>query len=169
MHLIGCTRNWSAVLAVALLMALLPARKLHAAENSSIMQVSVEIKPSCRVRTSPLVFPAQEGMNAVVTAETAVFVDCGSAEAFSVSIDQGLHADGSYRRLSLNGNGPGIPYDIYADAGYTKSWAPNTVYNYSLLEGVDNRRIDIYARAVIGEAALQPGTYTDELVITVTF
>ncbi|OLF53132.1 spore coat U domain-containing protein [Pseudomonas chlororaphis] len=86
-----------------------------------------------------------------------------SVTGFTVSIDGGVHGDGSTRRLS-NGRQT-IPYRLFLDASGSDSYRIGQQHNFAVTSGAQIP-IPVFGSVVANTSALPAGVYTDTLTVT---
>ena len=108
---------------------------------------------------------------------TAVItVQSTNTTPYSIGLDNGQNASGSQRRMS-GGGGNYVSYGLYTDAAYSHAWT-STTSTTSCTGGAStcvlgtgtgsNQNVTVYGQ-VPPQTAPATGTYTDTVVVTVTF
>ncbi|MDH4226674.1 MAG: spore coat U domain-containing protein [Deltaproteobacteria bacterium] len=96
-----------------------------------------------------------------------VTVNCPGTTPYNIGLDNGLHYAAPYRRLQ---NGASFAnYDLYKDASRTQKWglALTEELVYGMGTGTD-QTYSVFSR-VFAVQSLPPGTYTDTVIVTVTY
>lgn len=86
-----------------------------------------------------------------------------SVTGFTVTIDGGLHGDGTSRRLS-NGR-QSIAYQLFLDASGHQSYRIGQQHNFAVTSGA-RIPIPVFGSVVANARALPAGVYTDTLTVT---
>lgn len=91
--------------------------------------------------------------------------------SYELAIDGGLAGATAGRQM----NGPGaLAYNLYRDAARTLVWGDGsslggTVAGSLLLPGLGAATHTVYGRIPGGQPGVEPGTYTDQLTITLSY
>jgi len=167
------------VLAAALLAAsLLPPATAQAGTATANLAVSITITASCTVNAATLTFPSTPGTSltaAAVTGSTTMQVNCTNTSPYSIGMGQGANYSGGSNRMTSSGNY--LPYGLFVDAAFTHPWTTGatnsscTTANDCYL-GTGNgsaQTVNIYGQVPTTATAPTPGTYTDTVLMTVTY
>jgi spore coat protein U-like protein len=104
-------------------------------------------------------------------------VQCTNTTPYSIGLNNGINASGSQRRVQVGATGNYLNYGLYTDAAYSNAWVATTsatsctagVSTCSLGTGTgSNQNITVYGR-IPPQTAPIVGTFTDTVVVTVTF
>ncbi|CFQ85762.1 Csu type fimbrial protein [Yersinia frederiksenii] len=103
------------------------------------------------------------------TSSGALNLYCSANTAYSIAIDNGLHASGTQRRL-LGGTSEYVTYNLYKDSGYAQPWG---TAGSDLLTGTATTITTAIPLTVYSEVPTQ-GTpsvsaYTDSVNVTVSW
>jgi spore coat protein U-like protein len=145
--------------------------------NTLNFTVSVTLLAGCNVSATVMNFgstasfiPANINTTATITAQ------CTSTTPYSVGLDNGLNVSGIQRRMKLGGVNY-VSYGLYTDSGYSNAWT-STTSPTGCTNGANtcvlgtgtgsNQSITVYGR-VIPQTAPALGTYSDTVVVTLTF
>lgn len=137
------------------------------------MDVTMTVQATCNVVANPLAFPAVLVDGAAPTQITTVEVTCSTGVPFDIAMDAGSNFGGGSRRMWDNASNY-IAYSInlpdnsgpWGDANYDNTfsagdeWA-GTGTNAALSYNVRG--------AVTGAAPYVPGTYSDQVTVSVHF
>ncbi|MGO4100295.1 Csu type fimbrial protein [Pseudomonas sp. TAF7] len=108
--------------------------------------------------TSPINANLSDGGNGTLE------VSCNpSVTGFTVTIDGGVHGDGTTRRLS-NG-AQTIPYRLFIDASGSDSYSIDQHRNFAVTDGAQTP-IPVFGSVVANTSAVPAGVYTDTLTVT---
>jgi spore coat protein U-like protein len=141
--------------------------------------VSATTTANCNVSASTLDFGSSPYIIASNIDSTAtVTVQCTSTTPYSIGLDNGTNASGSQRRVRLGTSAYYINYNLYTDAARSNAWAATTSTT-SCTAGANtcflgtgtgsNQTATVYGRVPSQTAPAQTGTFTDTVVITVTY
>ncbi|WP_255322977.1 spore coat U domain-containing protein [Lysobacter sp. K5869] len=98
---------------------------------------------------------------------TAIGLTCTGRTAWQLGIGNGLNASGNIRRMRSAG-GQFVPYELYRDSGRSQRWG--TTLGTDTVGGTGTGAAQ--SQTVYGRVAPQvatPGSYTDTVVVTVTY
>lgn len=139
------------------------------ANNGSFaFTASASIAPACTVNAATQDFgPASGLLGTAHDATSAVGLRCTYRAPWQVSLDVGQNASGTARRMS----GPGglIGYELYRDSNRTQRWG--STLNVDTASGIGTgatQNLTVYGR-VPTQPPRAAGTYTDTIVVTVTY
>lgn len=126
---------------------------------------------SCTVATTALDFGNQPNLDTARTASNLISVTCTAGVLYDVGLSNGSSGGtGPTTRLMANGATPqAITYGIYRDAGYSQPWG--NVAGSNTISATGTGTVQNYAgRGRIPIQATPPSlTYTDTVVVTVTY
>jgi spore coat protein U-like protein len=134
------------------------------------------ILANCHLSATPLNFGSASLLTSNVDAIAMLTVQCTNTTPYSIGLDNGSNASGSQRRM-VNGATNYISYNLYTDAARSSAW--NTTTSASSCTGGgsscvlgtgtgSNQSITVYGR-VPPQVAPAVGTYSDTVIVTVTF
>lgn len=133
--------------------------------------VSANTIGSCTVATTALDFGNQPNLDTVKTASNLISVTCSAGVLYDVGLSNGTSGgSGPTTRLMANGATPqAITYGIYRDAGYSQPWGD--VAGSNTISAIGTGTVQNYTgRGRIPIQATPPSlTYTDTVVVTVTY
>ncbi len=129
------------------------------------LQVSATVLPSCNIEAAPLAFGAFAAGADRVDAESAIRLDCTPDLAFTVAMDEGRNGD---RRMTGEGSGALLGYDLYTDAARTRRWGGRGTGALSAVAPGDGRvEYAVYGR--LDARGASADRYSDVVTITVEF
>ena len=146
-----------------------------ASAGSSIWTAT--IATNCIVSAGALNFGTTGLLSANIDATSTLSVQCTSTTPYSISLDNGLNASGSQRRMRLGATASFINYDLFTNAARTSAWLTSTSAS-SCLQGAGTCVLGTgtsvnQASTVFGRVAPQttptPGVYADTIVMSVTY
>jgi spore coat protein U-like protein len=141
------------------------------------LTVTMTITAGCTITSPTLTFPSTVGTAltaAAVPASTTVSVTCTNGSPYTIGMGQGGNYTTSNRMVS---SGNYIPYGLFVDAALTHPWTTGanpttctTSNDCSIGTGTGSAQtITIYGNVPIMAVAPTVGTYTDTVVMTVTY
>lgn len=126
----------------------------------------------CSVSAQPLAFgtynPSDSGPT---TTNAKITVNCGASVLMLGTVDVSISPGGSTNanaRTMANG-GSKLSYNIYQDAAYSTVWGSSTVQTFSLLSVLSFSGTAMVYGRIPALQWVKSGTYTDSLVVTVTY
>lgn len=139
-----------------------------ASNGSFAFTASASVAPACTVSATTQDFGAVSGLlRAAQDATSTVSLRCTYRAPWQVGLGVGQNAAGSVRRMS--GPGGPIDYELYRDLGRTQRWG--TTLNVDTVTGTGTgttQNLTVYGR-VPAQSPRTAGTYTDTIVVTVTY
>jgi spore coat protein U-like protein len=161
----------------AALLALNSPASAQAGTATANLTVQIQITASCTINAASLTFTSTASTSltsAAVTGSTTVAVTCSNTSPYSIGMGQGANYTSSNRMASGSNY---LPYTLYTDSGYTHPWTTGatsttcTVANQCYL-GTGNgsaQSVTIYGQVPVTAAAPAPGTYSDTVLMTITY
>lgn len=136
--------------------------------KSTSFNATVTVLPSCTVSTTNMNFGTTGFINSNVDATATVSPNCSSGAPYSVSLSNGNTGTGPTARKMVNG-GNSVTYGLYRDASRSQPWGNSIGTN--TVGGTGNgsaQPITVYGR-VPPQTTPPPATYTDTVIVTVTY
>jgi spore coat protein U-like protein len=129
--------------------------------------VRATIGKNCTISSGTLDFGTRGVLAADIDAATTVTATCSSGVAYTIGLDFGQNVTGTQRRMKGGGGGSEfIAYNLYTDLSRSALWQGATLVSRT---GTGNAQsIDVAGR-VPAQTTPSPGTYTDSVVMTVTY
>lgn len=125
------------------------------------------VSPNCLVTAQDIDFGNQGVLDTAVDATGNVAVTCTAGTAYTISLDNGVTGTGpTARRMTLAG--AYVTYGLYKDAARSQPWGGS---GGELVSGTGSgitEDVSVYGR-VPAQDTPAPGTYTDTIVVTVTY
>jgi spore coat protein U-like protein len=109
--------------------------------------------------------------NTVAVAGT-ITTTCSSGSSYTIAINagQGTGATVASRLLTRTGGTDTLRYNIYLDAAYKQIWGDGSNGTYTRpATGIGTSQVNTYYAVLAPQPGVKPGTYTDQLIATVTF
>jgi spore coat protein U-like protein len=134
--------------------------------------VSGSIYPSCSVDANNLDFGTLgASVTSAVDAQGSVVVNCTDQTAYTITLSQGLWPGNGpvtgLRAMKQSGGSGFISYDIFKDSARTEQWT--SASGVSGTGSGANQTIDVFGRIPATQNGLSAGTYSDVVVVTVTY
>ena len=142
------------------------------------LTVTLTVTAACTINVATLAFPSTAGTSLTstpVTASTTVSVTCTAGSAYSIGMGQGSNYS-SGNRMASGGNY--IPYGLYLDAAWTQAWSTTNASNScsgganTCYLGTGNgsaQSVNIYGKVPTIATAPAPGSYSDTVLMTITY
>ena len=142
----------------------------------STIDVTMIITNDCAIAAPALDFGSAPLTDSFDPVTQAITIRCSKDAAYTVGIDDGLHASGGTRRL--NGGSGTIAYDIFFPAGSGTRWgsagaerrsSSQATTNAGTYTGSTGQTYTYRAQITPGQSTPPAGTYTDTLTVDVQF
>ena len=147
-----------------------------ASANTNSVNVSVTVTPNCTISAGPLAFGTYDPT--VVNASTALngtatmSVACTTAAPATILLGQGANATTSSTDSSplrrLNNGSNFLSYNVYQDSSRSTTWGNTSGTGLTYTGTGSSTSLTAYA-AVAGGQNVPTGSYSDTVVVTVTF
>ena len=135
------------------------------------------IAPNCLVSAAAVNFGSVGVLASNIDAAGTIAVQCTSTSPYSVSLDNGINANGSQRRMRFGATSSYVSYGLFTNAGRTSGWTTSSSAS-SCSQGAGTCILNTGSSAsqnttvygcVPAQTTPVPGTYSDAVVITVTY
>ena len=132
--------------------------------------ISARIDPECYITTvDSLDFGNVSGLpGPAVTATAAVTMRCRRGTPWQLSLGNGLHAQGQARRMS-NGHGAHAQYELFRDVAMSQRFGQIASGDHQPGTGTGTGQIIMIHGQMPASQSLTPGSYSDTVVVTVTY
>ena len=136
---------------------------------SASFTASASVVSNCVLSTANLNFGSARNTGAVIDAQTSLSVQCSVSLPYTVGLDGGNAGatDPTQRRMSFAGRS--VLYGLYRNTARTQPWGASAGVNTAAGTGTGLAQ----AYPVYGRVPAQPsppvGTYSDTIVVTVTY
>lgn len=146
-------------------------------DNAGSSSWTAVVPKSCQISTSPLNFGTVTTLTSNRDATGSLTILCTNTTPYSVGINNGSNASGSQRRMRLGATANYISYNLFTDAARTSAWGSSTSATTctsgagTCVLGIGsgtNQTVTVYGR-VPPQGAPPVGTYSDTVIVTVTF
>lgn len=157
------------LISVALLSAGFAFVPSQAATTDANMPVTITIENACEISTAPtpLDFGTHGVLSANVDSTSTIYVTCTTGASYDIGLNGGGSGDIAARVMTLGAEDVG--YQLYQDTTRTTVWG-NTVDTDTVAStgtGTE-QQFTVYGR-VPPQATPTAGTYTDTVLVTVTY
>ncbi|RDE07134.1 spore coat U domain-containing protein [Sphingomonas aracearum] len=129
--------------------------------------VGADPAKGCTITAGALTFPATGILRSPVTAQSQLAVTCTSQTGYSIQLDAGRNPDAGGTRRMKAPSGSLISYQLFRDAARTAAWAGSTQAATGTGTG-STQQFTVYGR-VPAQLTPEPATYSDTVVVTVTY
>ena len=108
-------------------------------------------------------------LRSALDAYSSVTVVCTNAAPYTLALDGGLSAATNPTQRKMTQGGQTITYGLYQDSGRSQPWGDSTGTNTVAGTGSGlSQSFTVYGR-VPAQATPGPGTYTDTVVVTLSY
>lgn len=130
------------------------------------ISVSAEVQANCLVETGDLNFGTVGVIDQNLDAIADIAVSCTPGTAYSISLDGGVSGASQPDQRQLQSGSNSLTYGLYQDTERTVPWGEGAAVKPG--EGIGSEEaISVYGR--IPPQPVAVGTYTDTVVVTVTY
>lgn len=145
-----------------------PCSNLNEHPGSASFSVQANVAADCRVTAQDINFGNQGVLDSNVDAAGGVDVTCTSGTSYNVGLNNGLNGGSpTTRRMTLAGED--VLYGLYMDGARSQPWGDTIGTDTVSGTGAGTeQRHTVYGR-VPPQATPPPGTYSDTVVVTVTY
>ncbi len=130
--------------------------------------VSGTVTKQCLVTAQTLDFGSKGVLSGSTNATGQVDVTCSSGTPYAIGMDAGLNGGGNInaRKATLGSNS--IGYQIYLDSGHTMVWGTGSGTTAGSTGTGSDQAFPVYGQ-IPAQSTPGPGTYTDTVIVTVTY
>lgn len=99
----------------------------------------------------------------------SIIVTCTPTSDYTLTIDAGLNEDATSRRMTDSTDF--IRYNLYQDSGFSTLWGDGTTFGNPVSDIGDGtpQTYTVYATIPAGQTPVQPGTYSDTVMVNFVF
>ncbi len=139
--------------------------------NAASFTVTANIAANCLVSATTLNFGSAGLLNANVEAMNTINIQCTPSTPWSASLNAGSGAGGTVNLRRMTGPGAAtVAYTIYRNAARTEVWGDGTSGTFTVTgTGNGNAQVQTGYGRVPPQTTPAPATYTDTIVVTVTY
>lgn len=140
----------------------------HAASTTATFNVTATVATSCSVSASDLAFGTYDAASNTDTLGTSTInVTCSLLTPYTISLNNGGNASGSQRRMGSGASR--LNYDLYRDVAMTNVFG--TVAAALGVSGIGtgfSAPTTVYGKLAKNQA-IAPGSYTDQVTVTLDY
>jgi spore coat protein U-like protein len=131
--------------------------------------VTAAVGASCSLSATDLAFGAYSG--SLIDATSTISVNCTNATPYNVGLSAGTASGATVTSRSMTGPGSTLlNYRLLSDTARTVNWGNTVGIDTVAGTGTGTAQfLTVYGQLPAGQAALQPGTYSDLITATITF
>lgn len=140
----------------------------QAASVSANFNVTATVATSCAVSASDLAFGSYDAAaNTDALATSAISVTCSLLTPYAISLDNGTNASGATRRMGSGASR--LTYEIFRDVGLTGIFGLATSSLGISGIGTGFAIPSVVYGKIPKNQAVAPGSYTDQITVTVDY
>ena len=137
------------------------------AGTTGAVPVTQSAPASCSVSATTLEFGTYSGVSTNATASLEII--CSMESAYSVALGAGNNLDGTLRRMA----GPSssfVGYSLFSDPAHTSAWGDGSALGVTAggTGSGTSQSLTVYGQTSAGPMPI-PGSYTDTVVVTLTY
>lgn len=144
-----------------------------AQQDTENLAVSATVSENCVVATSPVAFGSVDvTLNANSDSTGGISVTCTSGTAWTATADDGAAPAGTLAVRQMASGINLLNYALYTDSARTSVWGDGVGGTTGTITGTGTGTADehiVYARVPSGQTTAPAGSYTDTVVVTVTY
>ncbi len=133
--------------------------------------VRANVDRTCAVSATLINFGSHTSLASTLSAQGALSITCTNSLPYTVSLGNGLWGTAPATRLMrLQGTttGPTISYALYQNSGYSQIWGSSAGQTVAGTGNGALQSYPVYAR-LQSQTTPQAGTYSDTVIVTVTY
>jgi spore coat protein U-like protein len=132
------------------------------------MTVSVSVPKKCLITGSTLDFGTVTALSSILDVSTNLSVSCSNTLSYNIGLDNGLNGTLPTNRKMKQGVNT-VSYSLYRDAARTLNWGSTIGTDTFSGTGTGSAiSVPVYGRVPV-QTTPPPQTYTDTVVVTVTY
>jgi len=137
--------------------------------TSAPFTVTATNATSCSVNASTLNFGSTGVLRSSLDATSTVTLTCTNAAPYTVALDGGLSGATNPAQRKMSQSSEQVTYGLYQDSARTQPWGDSVGTNTAAGTGSGLAQMfTVYGR-VPAQTTPSPGTYSDTVVVTVTY
>jgi spore coat protein U-like protein len=153
-------------------LALSAASTAHAATKTETLAVTMTVTATCVVNAGTLNFGSQTALPSAVDQQGTFTVNCSNTTPYTIALDAGQNGSGSVTARRMRGGASGtdyVNYALFTNTGRTTNWGTTAGTDTVAKTGTGaSDTVTVYGR-VPAQAINSPGSYSDNVTITVTY
>lgn len=131
--------------------------------------VTATVTNNCNISASDVAFAPAGLLNAALNATGTLSVQCTNGDAYGISLNGGGSGNVNARKMSRQGGGGTISYQLYSDAAHAVAWGDATGGTIATGTGTGAAQTITVYGVVPAQSTPQPGRYSDTITATITF
>jgi|GEM_PF-1559768 len=135
---------------------------------NGVVQARLTTNCSIHVR-SHIVFPNQTSLLNPVNGAGRLIVNCTQGVAYTIAMDDGLHMQGSQRRMRIEDGNDFVSYELYRNSARTARWGSDVHERQPRVGNGSAAIYPVYGRVLGGQTGVKPGNYKDTVLVTVHY
>lgn len=129
--------------------------------------ITAYVQTSCQVTAAPLDFGTTGLLDAAVSSSSSLSITCPNTTSYSVALSPGSAGAGPTARTMKKGS-EAITYGLYRDSNMSQPWGDTVGTTLGNTGTGSAQSIPVYGRVPVQDTP-SSGTYTDTVVVTVTY
>jgi spore coat protein U-like protein len=166
----GCLRLTAVTTALTAALAASPALAQTATGN---LAVSATVTDNCTVTTSPVAFGNVDATSGAATDATGgIAVTCTNGTTWSAAADAGAGSGATLASRKMTNGANLLNYALYTDSARTTLWGDGAGGTTETIDGTGTgaaQAVTVYARVPGSQSSAPSGSYSDTVVVTVTY
>lgn len=138
-----------------------------AATSTGSLTVTATVASTCSVNSPTLAFGTYNPVSAS-DSTTDISVTCTNTTPYTVGLDAGSGTGASVTDRKMMNGANILNYTLYSDSGRTTNWG-NTAGSWMSATGDGSAQLHTVYGRVPASQFVDPGSYSDTVVITVTY
>lgn len=133
------------------------------------IQVQATVASSCTVSATDVDFGSTSSLSQLIDATGLITARCTTGTPYTIGLNGGTTGatDPTQRRMS--GGGGQVTYGLYANSARTLGWGSTAGSNTVAGTGTGaNQQLTVYGRIPV-QAPKSPGTYSDTIILTLSY
>lgn len=137
--------------------------------SSGTKAASATVSVSCTVSAATLNFGSYSSLGTAVDAASTVSVTCSSGSAYTVGLSAGNGSGATVAARKMTSGGNTVTYSLYRDSGRSQVWGTATGTDTAGGTGTGSAvNHTVYGRVPV-QSTPPAGSYSDTVVVTVTY
>jgi len=133
-------------------------------------QSRIVIQAECKVQsTQTLDFGTRGVLDANFDASSNIGVQCTNTTPYNIQLNAGTTSGGSIATRLMTDGSATVAYQMYRDAGRSQNWGQTNGADTVAGTGTGSAQVLTGYGRVPPQTTPAPGTYTDTIVVTVTY
>lgn len=144
---------------------------LSRSNNAASFTVSGTVASDCLVSATTLDFGSEGVLRTNIDSTNTIDVQCTPTTPWTASLNAGSGSGGTVNLRGMTGpGGATVAYSIYRNSGRTEVWGDGTSGTFTVTgTGTGSAQPQTGYGRVPPQTTPAPGTYTDTIVVTITY